>query len=257
MIEVQMPSYDVLKKEYSSDIFLRVYVSAFTEGLVAKLKPANFVTFLAICSFMDSKGECYPTQRQIAERTGLSKTTVNRAVKELLEFEIDGRPILQRTILQPEGNSVYTVLPIGQIAIFDQEVEKITPEKEEIVTAAGTFKNGNDILKYYAGVFREVYGVNPAIRWSVDSSLAKKKWIGTHTDEQIRTMIDVSVREFDARWKTAKYPRPTMGAILSWLGQSALAIKEDGDKEYKEIVEMTSDYDQDVKEAMKRLGVTI
>lgn len=265
MIEVQFPSYNAINKEYSNDIFLRVYVSAFTDGLVAKLKPANFTVFLAVCSFMDAKGECFPTQRQIAERTGLSKSTVNRAITDLLTFEVNGQPILQRRFVGQNGNSVYTVLPIGQIAIFDQEIEKIEPAVNDEKTAASDenepkviekteFKTAKDVLTYYAGVYRNVYGVNPNIRWPAETALVKKKWIGTYTDEQIRQMINISVAEYDQRWKNSKFPRPTMSGIVSWIGETALAFKMDAEKEFSEIQEQTGGEEEAEAKAAARMA---
>lgn len=268
MIEVQFPSYNAINKEYSNDIFLRVYVSAFTEGLVAKLKPSNFVVFLAVCSFMDAKGECYPTQRQIAERTGLSKTTVNRAITDLLAFEVNDQPILQRRLVGQNGNSVYTVLPIGQIAIFDQGIEKIEQPETEVndeKTAASDgnesktiekteFKTAKDVLAYYAGVYRNVYGVNPNIRWPAETALVKKKWLGTYTDEQIRQMINISVAEYDQRWKNSKFPRPTMSGIVSWIGETALAFKLDEEKQLTQIQEETGGEDEAEAQAAARMA---
>lgn len=268
MIEVQFPSYNAINKEYSNDIFLRVYVSAFTEGLVAKLKPSNFVVFLAVCSFMDAKGECYPTQRQIAERTGLSKTTVNRAITDLLAFEVNDQPILQRRLVGTNGNSVYTVLPIGQIAIFDrgiQKIQQLEPEVEGKTATArvedeskpieeSTFKTAKDVLTYYTGVYRNVYGVNPNIRWPAETALLKKKWIGHYTDDQIRQMIDISVTEYDQRWKNSKFPRPTVSGIVSWIGETALAFKLDEEKKLTQIQEETGGEDEAEAQAAARMA---
>lgn len=256
MIEVQFPSYNAISKEYSSDIFLRVYTSAFTSGLVAALKPTNFTVFLTICTFMDSKGECFPSQRQIAERCGLSKTTVNRAINELLDFEIEGKKIVERRFVGKNGNSVYSVLPIGQIAIFDQEVEALPAAAavvEDPPASSGAMKP-KDVLAYYSAVYRDVYGVNPNIRWAVDMSLVKKKWIGTYTDDQITKMIKVSVTEYEARWKNTKFPRPTIAAIVSWIGESALAVEIDAQKEQAQITELVGNEDEAEAAAAARMS---
>lgn len=256
MIEVQFPSFNAINKEYSSDIFLRVYTSAFTSGLVATLKPTNFTVFLAICSFMDSKGECFPSQRQIAERCGLSKTTINRAINDLLAFEIEGKKIVERRFVGKNGNSVYSVLPIGQIAIFDQEVEAIpaaaAPEPVKPESAAAM--KPKDVLTYYSEVYRDVYGVNPAIRWAVDTSLVKKKWIGQYSDDQIRRMIEISIKEYDGRWKNSKFPRPTIAAIVSWIGESALAVALDVEKEQAQITELVGNEDEAEAAAAARMA---
>ena len=37
-------------KETTSNVYLRLYLSAFKSGLVAELKPTNFTVLMAICS---------------------------------------------------------------------------------------------------------------------------------------------------------------------------------------------------------------
>ncbi|MFP5303306.1 helix-turn-helix domain-containing protein, partial [Cobetia sp. SIMBA_158] len=117
--------FDVTTKETSQQVYLRLYLSAFKSGLVSELKPTNFTVLLGICSYMDQNGECYPTQRQLAERCGVSKTTVNKAINELLEFKINNKPLLERKLVKQglHKNSAYTVHPMSQVAIFGGEVD--------------------------------------------------------------------------------------------------------------------------------------
>ena len=232
-------------KETTSNVYLRLYLSAFKSGLVAELKPTNFTVLMAICSYMDENGECYPTQRQIADRCGISKTTVNKAINELLEFRLNGKPLILRELVVngTQKNSVYTVNPISQVAIFNGNVEEISGTSvaaEDPVTPDG-FKNARQVTDYFINVYRDVYGTNPSINFAREVSLVKKKWMGTYTDEQIKTMVEIGVQEYDSRWKSLKFPRPTLGAIVSWIGEQALSIHHDTNKEFEENVAATSD----------------
>lgn len=231
MIEIQLSSFDVIKKQQQTENAIKLQQEAFTSGLVAKLKPTNFTVFLTLCSFMDASGKCCPSQRDIAERSGLSKTTVNKAINELLEFELNGQPILYREL---SGQSAYTVMPAA----------KEESKETEVAAAATMFSSGVDILKYFAGIYRDVYGVNPKISWGVDSAIVKKAWIGTYSDEDIKTMIDFSVKEYDSRWKNSKYPRPTIRGIVSWIGPTALALETDAKKELEEITALTGNEEE-------------
>jgi hypothetical protein len=115
-------------KVEKQDIYLRLYLSAFKSGLVAQLPATDFKVFLAICSYMNEAGECYPSIQQIANLTGISKRTVQRSIKELLDFRFQGKPILTRQLVK-EGNqflrSNYKVNPISQVAIFNGEIESV------------------------------------------------------------------------------------------------------------------------------------
>lgn len=121
------------------DIFLKVYKSIFTSGLAAELGRGKLATLIAIASYIDEDGICYPTQQQLAERLGTTIGTINRDVKELLALRIQGKPILTRVKYKTKAghyNSVYRVMPISQLTMFNREVEPIEKlkiaDKEEI-----------------------------------------------------------------------------------------------------------------------------
>ncbi|WP_376708035.1 helix-turn-helix domain-containing protein [Peribacillus frigoritolerans] len=109
----------------NNEVFIQTYVSLFRSGLAAKLKPTNLAVLESICSYMNERGECWPTHEQIAKDTGLSTRSVQTAVKFLCEFRIDHKPILSRR-MEKHGkfkNTVYKVYPTSQIAIFGGEIE--------------------------------------------------------------------------------------------------------------------------------------
>jgi DNA-binding transcriptional regulator GbsR (MarR family) len=297
--------FDVTRKEFNNEIYLRVYTSLFKSGIVKELKPNNFTVLLAIASFMDSEGNCYPTQRQIAEITGLSLPTVNKCVNELLDFKVHDKPLIERKLVHQGQfkNSYYTVNPISQIAIFDGQVKNIETDVKEFetdsvkeslneplkefelnnnqetitnititnnntkATIQGTpsnniktnnepiFKNAKDIAVYFANKYREEFGVNYNIVFKRDLGLIKNKLMKTFTDEQIKTMIDTTISEYNKRWKKPKYPRPTISSMVSWIGQEALAIAEDSKQEFQELQELTSNSDDLNDDVLKKFGL--
>lgn len=251
--------YDVTTKEMSQQVYLRLYLSAFKSGLVAELKPTNFTVLLGICSYMDENGECYPTQRQLSERCGVSKTTVNKAINDLLEFKINGKPLLERKIIK-EGlykNSAYVVHPMSQVAIFGGEVDTSIEDSTNTSTDVSTdtkFKIARDVSDYYISVYRDVYGVSPNINYARELSIVKKKWLGKYTDSQIQQMIETGVREYDSRWKSPKFQRPTLSMLTGWLGEQALGLASNTDKEFEENVEMTTNSQELNNLALNRLA---
>jgi hypothetical protein len=82
--------------EVTNSVYVKVFKSMFTSGLVAKLGPTNFTTLMALSSFMNEKGECYPTQIQLAELIGVHKNTVNKYVNDLLDVRFDGQALVTR-----------------------------------------------------------------------------------------------------------------------------------------------------------------
>lgn len=93
-----------------SEIFLNLYTLLFASGMAKDLRPVNCTTLLAIASFIDDKGICSPTQVNIAEITGMSTATVNKSVNALLDFKLNGKPIITREFIQQAQfkNTYYT-----------------------------------------------------------------------------------------------------------------------------------------------------
>jgi hypothetical protein len=119
----------------NNEVFIQTYVSLFRSGLAAKLKPTNLAVLQSICSYMNAKGECWPTHELIAKDTGLSTRSVQTAVKFLCEFRIEGKPILSRQHVKRGQfkNTVYKVHPISQISIFGGKVEPLAePDRQSV-----------------------------------------------------------------------------------------------------------------------------
>lgn len=264
MLGISKDSYtDLSTQETVDTVYLRLYLSAFKSGLVAELSASNFKVLMTICSFMDEDGKCFPTQEQIAERSGCSKPTVNKAIKELLEFTFNGKPILKRSIIQKGyyKNSVYTVSPVSQVAIFDGQIE-ILPEEEkplkkETESSVEVSRNKalpKAMIDYFFALYNETYGVRPSINYGMVTKLIKTKWLDNYSEEQMKTMIKVGVREFDKRWKTPKFQRPTLPAIISWIGEQALGLEVSAEKEFKENIELTAEGTQRNTTSLNRLA---
>ncbi|MCL6596376.1 MAG: helix-turn-helix domain-containing protein [Firmicutes bacterium] len=113
-------SFNPVAKSWEGSVFIRFYVSARTSGLLAAMGAENVQTFLAIATFMDGDGKCYPTEEQIAEALGLSRRQVVRRIRQLLAFEWHGRPLVRAVrSRRPDGtwdNLRYTVLPEAPVA---------------------------------------------------------------------------------------------------------------------------------------------
>lgn len=115
--------YSVTSGKHETRIFLKMYVDAVHSGFLADIGDENWRTLCVIASFMNAKGECYPTQELIAQRLGVSRQTANKRVKRLLDYRWNGNAVINAVRKRSEKgkweNTRYTVLPISHLAIFD------------------------------------------------------------------------------------------------------------------------------------------
>lgn len=115
--------YSIEKGETETRIFVKMYVDAVRSGLIADMGPRNWTTLCVIASFMNEKGECYPTQAQIAKGLGVSRQTANKYIRDLLEYRWKGQPVVRVVKERDEGkfaSNRYTVLPISNLEIFNR-----------------------------------------------------------------------------------------------------------------------------------------
>lgn len=108
------------------ELFFKVHLSAIESGLICELGDKRWTTLTVLASFMNEKGECFPSQEAIAELLGVRRDTANQRIQSLLEFRFHGKPVV--TLIRKDGgwtkrNNVYRIEPASQVAIFKGEIE--------------------------------------------------------------------------------------------------------------------------------------
>ncbi|MEW4131923.1 helix-turn-helix domain-containing protein [Bacillus thuringiensis] len=269
--------------EVTSNMFVKVYNTIFTEGLVSKMGATGFTTLVALATFMNEKGECYPTQEQIAERIGVHKNTANKYLNALLEVRINDVPLVTRSkINKGKGkiSSFYKIHPLAQLAKFNGEVtpvsdtngsdessttmcdELITPNCDvirinELESVNKINKlNSSSAIKLFQQFYYEVYGVNYVVgSYGREGKLIKDKLLTPHGDIAA-DIIEIAVKEYGTRWKSPKFPRPTIG-MFTWVTNHVLEILEQQQKE-NEVVnnasELEAQAEADMLSKLEKLG---
>ena len=86
-----------IQKSCINDVELCISVNQIRQGIIKEVGCRNYSVLLAIASFMDDvKRRSSPNVEDIADITGLSKPTVIKAIHELEEVEIAGKPIIKK-----------------------------------------------------------------------------------------------------------------------------------------------------------------
>lgn len=231
--------------EVESEVYLRVYKSMFTSGLVANMGIQNFATLMAIASYMNEQGECFPTQRQLSERMGVHVNSVNKYINELLEVKVNGKPIMTRELSnkgQGRSSSLYKIQPLSQIAIFDGTIESVTNNVGDLSQETGQAEHKksdvsktkkekpvkkknevDEIFELFIETYRDTYNVNYNPNYGRDKNMIKKL-LKTYTVEQVKKIVEIGVTEYDERWKSPKWARPTFGALSTFIANDVLEI---------------------------------
>lgn len=120
-------------------IFVKMYVDAFRSGMVADMGVEKWTTLCAIASFMNEKGECYPTQDHIARLIGVSRQTAGKYVKALLEYRWKDEVVVT-VVRSRQGNTGrwennrYTILPASRLAIFNGDTKTMSTYTDTVIT---------------------------------------------------------------------------------------------------------------------------
>ncbi|MEK3693186.1 helix-turn-helix domain-containing protein [Bacillus licheniformis] len=137
LVSVESQSeYNLTSGKSETRIFVKMYVDAVKKGLIADIGADRWQTLCVLSSFMNEKGECYPTQDQIAKALNVRREAANKRIKALCEYRWQGRPLVvkQKTRdpkTQRWENTRYTIMPISQLAIFDGDTEELPEPRDE------------------------------------------------------------------------------------------------------------------------------
>lgn len=264
--------------ETVSNVYVRVYTSMFTTGLVAKMGANRFTTLMALASYMDEKGECYPTQLQLAEAIGVHKNTINKYINELLDFEIEGKPVVTRTkVNRGQGNisSYYKIHPLSQLAKFNGNIEAvnhknegegITNGRDQVVTTncdvikstnnnqlnnnTSDLKvtNSNNAIKYFQRVYKEKYGIDYVVsNYGREGKLMKDKLITPYGD-MAKEIIDIAINFYEEMFMNPRYPRPSI-AMFSWAANQIVPLVEE-DRKSTEQFQQANQAEEEAEQAM-------
>lgn len=255
---------DLTSGEKTDQTYVRVYNSIFTSGIVKEIGTSGLTTLIALASFMNEDGECFPTQQQIADRIGCHKNTANKYVNDLLAARVNDKPVVTRTKVnkgQGQIYSFYKIHPLSQLAKFGGEIEEVdaplvtdvkdiqatdpkdTNSCDVIKSTKNNIKDNNskelsvakftpkDAISLFAETYREIYGVNYTVpNYGQAVKLLNDKVLKPYP-EFARDIIVTGVREYAGRWKTARYPRPTLFMYTYYAPQILEALQEQKSRE--------------------------
>lgn len=246
----------------------------------AKLHPNEFMILQAIALFQMEGGYCNSTVAQISDTLPLSRATVFRYMKSLLEFEYEGKKVVtmeKRAILGKQRN-VYRLLPNRLFGIYGESFSlnlrpqedslslNLRPSKERKDTKELNKKEedeqmkNKEVIKVFTDKYKEVYMTEYKIVWSRDNKFVSKflKTVESMEDSEIKQLVEIIVSHYD-KWtsNSAKYPLSFNTLSLGWIQEKAKQIIEDekrAESQVEEvIVEATKTTQKSISSIMERI----
>lgn len=87
------------------------------------LKPNAKVVYVALCDYADETGTCWPSRRTVAKDTGLSLSSVDRSLRELVKAGV----IEKQTRIKDNGDNASNVYQIMIVATDEGGVTQTPP----------------------------------------------------------------------------------------------------------------------------------
>lgn len=109
--------------ERDERLFVKLYIDASRSGLIADIGAERWHTLSTLATFMDEKGECYPSQELLAHRLGVkTREAVNRRIKALCDYRWNGEPLVVKRRVRGKrqvfANNVYRLTSVSPFKIF-------------------------------------------------------------------------------------------------------------------------------------------
>ena len=235
--------YDVINQSYEESRTVNYDIDAILKGAMRTIGTTEWCVLNVIACYVDIEGQSFPSQRRIAEITGLSLPTVNKAVNRLLETEINGVPVLSREFETVGSKKKYSVYRLNVKKTVNDESElKVVFQKSEDGQKP---KNSKDYAMMFKYLYEKEYEIPYSINWRRETSMIKNKLVQYFSEEDIIKMLEYVVKNYRTKWASARYPYPTITMICSWLGNTAIQLmKQEQNKEQEEeaLMEMTEEY---------------
>lgn len=232
------------------EVNVGISVKHIKDGLLKDISGNDLKVLLTIISYSNKEGVSYPSQKTIADKIGINRATVGKAINRLTEVEIDGKPIIEKTnkhkgvktkyFLQVNHFSLLnTSTGIEDIENTDTTEYELDDGGEEQEEEEFTLEKAPDFIKYFMERYEEHYGVAYMPNWGRDGKNVKEKLIGKYDPETLKAVVDYTVENYGDKWANEDYPRPTIGMLYTWLFNKVLG---ELDKEQKQKEQQQKDF---------------
>lgn len=210
-------------------------------GIIKEIGTTPFAVYLVIQAHTDIQGVAFPSQQTIAELVGVSTKTVQRAVNKLEE-----EGLIQKELVR-KGMKIQAIYSTNEedidSEVLAEELETVETQEQE-QEQVRKYNNSREFIQRFCELYYEYYNVNFNPSWGRDGAMVKNKLLPIYTDEELDAILEITFRDYQKKWSNRQYPRPTLGAVCTFIANQALAIWQEEQKK-QDRIERTEEMDLD------------
>ena len=171
-------------------------------GLLKKLTGGELKVILMLINYMEKDNICRVGADFIANEIGVTVSTVRATLRKLCNTTVKGNPILYK---------------VGDYYSFTKIEVKESKHDYNIASVVGLF----------ARKYEEVYGIKLKPNYAKEVMILHNlKVTERYSWEQVTAIINVGVAEYAARWKTDRFPLPSLSTLFGWMAPLCLELHE-------------------------------
>lgn len=137
----------------------------------------------------------------------------NTTTENLVYFSGAHKDTISRKMSELVKNGYVTKNKEGRNVIYKSNMEKLEINRVK----AYKKMDAKDFIKKFCDLFYQVYSNNYCVNWGKDMKLVKNKLIDFYTEEDLNYILEQTFKDYDRKYANAKYKRPSIGAITTFL----------------------------------------
>jgi hypothetical protein len=174
-------------------------------------------TLCILHALADDGGVVRLSKNEIALKTKMTVQTLNKRLSALGDY----------IVIDSVGN--IRVRPANQAAqaletffthVLDKDASFVLNDSSNTCVKI----SDSDVINRFIERYNTRYGEKPRIDWRLARNSAKA-FIRRYGDKSL-AIIDAAFDNYDTTWRKPAYPRPSFGAMMSWLGEQSSAYVE-------------------------------
>lgn len=211
-----------------------------TIEMISKATKTELQVYFLLASYVDKDtGECYPSQKTLADKMGVTISAINQHIKSL---EKKGFIRIEKVTRDKDWS--YNTYRFDDGEKYEDnlfDLSDVEPELEEVKVT-----NSREFISYFCSKYKETYNCDYVVNnYKSTAIVVSNKLVKKLKPDELKGILDVCFEVYPAKWANKNYPRPTIGQLVSWLANECLTIYDIRKKKQQIVKKIESEDNSD------------